>query len=246
MQIGSDGLKLCPKCGERLPVGAFGKCRSRLDGLTVYCKACKNAYTRGRYNSDADLRESISKQRKERIVSDPGYRERKNKRETEYYAQRKTELGFMEGRRRRHKEWVANHPEAAKHRNRMHDARLRDDPKLRARRNERRRKRYAIDPKFKSSLQNHCARYRAVKRGNGGTYSLDDWRDMCDLAGGRCLMCGKDAPLTVDHVLPVSKGGRSNIANLQPLCQSCNAKKGATHKDYRTPNMLQWLELVTD
>lgn len=43
--------------------------------------------------------------------------------------------------------------------------------------------------------------------------------------GGRCWMCGKDAD-TIDHVIPLSRGGSHWPANLRPACRSCNAKKG--------------------
>lgn len=33
-------------------------------------------------------------------------------------------------------------------------------------------------------------------------------------------------PITVDHILPVSKGGTNDLFNLQPMCSSCNSKKG--------------------
>lgn len=47
--------------------------------------------------------------------------------------------------------------------------------------------------------------------------------------GNKCPGCRKrltpDA-VTIDHVVATSKGGRSEVANLQPLCQPCNAAKG--------------------
>jgi 5-methylcytosine-specific restriction endonuclease McrA len=47
------------------------------------------------------------------------------------------------------------------------------------------------------------------------------------------LCCDKKRKLTADHIVPVSKGGTSNISNIQPLCGPCNSSKGAKTVDYR-------------
>ena len=45
----------------------------------------------------------------------------------------------------------------------------------------------------------------------------------------RCRHCGISADLGavlhVDHLIPVSKGGTSDLGNLQTLCQDCNLGK---------------------
>lgn len=43
----------------------------------------------------------------------------------------------------------------------------------------------------------------------------------------RCVECGARNDLTVDHIVPVSKGGTDDRANLQTMCRPCNSRKGA-------------------
>lgn len=44
---------------------------------------------------------------------------------------------------------------------------------------------------------------------------------------GRCGYCGiAHAELTVDHVVPTSKGGGNALSNLMPACLDCNRLKG--------------------
>lgn len=45
---------------------------------------------------------------------------------------------------------------------------------------------------------------------------------------GVCHYCGKQFPpaeLTMDHVVPLIRGGRSTKNNLVPACKDCNTKK---------------------
>lgn len=41
-----------------------------------------------------------------------------------------------------------------------------------------------------------------------------------------CKQCGTRANLSVDHIVPESKGGSLNLDNLQTLCKKCNSSKG--------------------
>jgi len=47
------------------------------------------------------------------------------------------------------------------------------------------------------------------------------WRRDC----GRCVECGSKQNLQFDHIIPVSLGGATTVANLQLLCQPSNAAK---------------------
>ncbi len=41
-----------------------------------------------------------------------------------------------------------------------------------------------------------------------------------------CQYCGSDKDLSIDHVLPRSRGGGSSWKNLVAACKPCNARKG--------------------
>jgi len=43
-----------------------------------------------------------------------------------------------------------------------------------------------------------------------------------------CGACGSDLELEVDHVIPVSRGGKDDIKNLKTICWDCNKGKGDT------------------
>lgn len=42
----------------------------------------------------------------------------------------------------------------------------------------------------------------------------------------RCLACGSEDDLTVDHIIPTQDGGTDAFNNMQTLCRGCNARKG--------------------
>jgi 5-methylcytosine-specific restriction enzyme A len=69
----------------------------------------------------------------------------------------------------------------------------------------------------------HIARERAKARTLRGSAW---WR--CQLDKGVCHYCGRDVgsdALTLDHVVPVARGGCSNRGNVVPACKDCNQKK---------------------
>jgi hypothetical protein len=45
--------------------------------------------------------------------------------------------------------------------------------------------------------------------------------------GGRCVQCESNFDLQYDHVIPLTLGGATTVANLQLLCADCNTRKGA-------------------
>lgn len=65
------------------------------------------------------------------------------------------------------------------------------------------------------------------------------WRNK--LGQGKCYYCGGRTPaaeLTMDHLVPLARGGLSNKNNLVPSCKACNTKK-------KTMLPLEWDEYMT-
>lgn len=55
-----------------------------------------------------------------------------------------------------------------------------------------------------------------------------------------CQYCGKSiGPMTVDHIVPRSKGGQSNWDNLVACCKRCNSQKGDKTLDQLGWNLIQ-------
>jgi 5-methylcytosine-specific restriction endonuclease McrA len=86
-------------------------------------------------------------------------------------------------------------------------------------------------------------RRRALKRGNGGSYTAAEWQSLKTAFGRRCVGCWKNEAelkligrtLTPDHIIPISRHGMNIIENIQPLCHGtggCNNRKGAKYLDY--------------
>lgn len=76
---------------------------------------------------------------------------------------------------------------------------------------------------------------RARELGAGGSFTAQEFRDLCLATGCQCLKCHQELPiakLTADHVVALINGGAGDISNIQPLCARCNAQKGRKTENY--------------
>lgn len=101
-----------------------------------------------------------------------------------------------------------------------------------------RRKQWKKDNPEKVRLHDYR---KALKRRNAtGAHSAEEWSRLKKMYGYMCPYCKRFEPeikLTKDHIIPLSKGGTDHIGNIQPLCHSCNSRKGAKIDD----NFETWL-----
>lgn len=181
------------------------------------------AYARDRYSADpekalerckqwrsdnAELVKALNRAGYERRKRDPAYRERNRERCRAWY--------------------LKNHERVAVSR-RKNIERIR----------EQRRRRDAENPTApREALRRWCAanpdkvrEYRHRRRarlldGCSPGVTGEQWREICRAHGQRCAYCGTLAKLTVDHVIPVSRGGKDEPSNVVPACSSCNSSKG--------------------
>lgn len=67
---------------------------------------------------------------------------------------------------------------------------------------------------------------RCLKDGIVPELTVEAWRAITAKHDNCCARCGERKKLTIDHIIPLSKGGTDSPENVQPLCLSCNQSKG--------------------
>jgi 5-methylcytosine-specific restriction endonuclease McrA len=80
---------------------------------------------------------------------------------------------------------------------------------------------WAFDNPDRRKLQHH--KRRALKRSNGVYLILN--KELQKLKNASCVGCGSTKNLTIDHIIPLNRGGRHSVGNLQSLCGRCNSSK---------------------
>jgi 5-methylcytosine-specific restriction endonuclease McrA len=73
----------------------------------------------------------------------------------------------------------------------------------------------------------HARRRWRLKGKNCTSVTRPQWRAICEAHGYCCAYCGAEDKLTLDHVVPLARGGLDEPSNVVPACGPCNASKGA-------------------
>ena len=128
-------------------------------------------------------------------------------------------------------------PEAHRRANR------RDYKKHRVKKLEVQRQRYWEDPAWARFVQNEWARKhpsemavkynarRARQVNAEGAFTRADIKRQREKQHNRCYYCGNEGKLTVDHVIPLARGGTNWPDNLVLACPHCNSSKGNKRVD---------------
>lgn len=170
----------------------------------------------------------------------------KQKERSRAYYQANKELSYAQS-----KEWRSRNREKvkqyAREKSRLYYADNKEKLKARSAQYRRRNPNYAMAAYWKNRskilewVRNNRDRvnvYREQRRvaERGGKLNGAAWTAIKQLFSYRCVSCGTPGnikPITMDHIVPVSKGGTHSSNNVQPLCRSCNSKKYSKIIDYR-------------
>lgn len=151
------------------------------------------------------------------------YRERKTKLDPKF----KEKLRDATRARRSDPEYAARERSAALQKDRARNA----DPEFVARKRAYMRKRHQ-DPAVKQRHRLTANRRRARLRDvcSPGV-TIAQWAAICSrfTLGGEivCAYCRKACAVTIDHVVPIARGGKDEPSNVVPCCRFCNTSKGA-------------------
>lgn len=153
--------------------------------------------------------------RERRLAHQRRYHETHTEQRREYGKRYRTEN--PEKRRATCKAWRENNPDHARKLKRegMHRARLRDPQKF--------VRRSAAWMKAHPETRNICRENRRARL--LGRVTTAEWQEILRAHDGKCRYCGAPGR-TMDHVVPISRGGRHEAANIVPACRPCNASKG--------------------
>ena len=87
------------------------------------------------------------------------------------------------------------------------------------------KKRWALKNKEHINFLTKQRIYRL--KGAEGRIVKSDVDNLFETNNGKCYYCNINASKSIDHVIPISRGGTNYLNNLVPVCISCNSKKGA-------------------
>lgn len=228
--------KKCSKCGIVKSASEFSPNKKNKDGLYSACKNCIAAYRRERVKKNPAILEQVKRWAKVNADKMRAYIDKYNDKNRDEINKRKREKRKDPQEKAKIREYNQKYSAVNGDKKR---ASTKAWQLANPEKNQARMKQWRTENRDKVNTFAH--NYRARVAGNGGKITAAEWRWLKEFYDFTCLRCGRREPeikLTLDHVKPISKGGRNVVSNAQPLCGSCNTAKKDREIDYRDKRRL--------
>lgn len=220
--------KTCACCKHSKSIDEFGVDKHRKDGRNTRCILCRRA-------ANAQWRKDNPE--KSKAIWDRYYtthRDIKLERKRQYRANLVVKAKDLQYS----KQWRINNPERVKRRRRNTYIRRRAEilawhsqyrKRNRAKYNAYQKRWELKSPeKARASRLARMERRRARLREAPGNYTSSQILAMLIEQAYCCFACNAEIAgcYSIDHIIPLSKGGSNDISNIQLLCKNCNSSKG--------------------
>lgn len=239
-------MKVCKTCGIEKPLTDFRIHRHLRDGRGNHCKVCVNL---------ANHKDTNPEWYERLLLRQEGKKCCPNCGEVKFfseYPQSPKRLNGVGGwckscRRVDSKQDYWSDPEKSRTSARKRSNEWRDrNPQHASEYYFRNREKYVEYNKYfrstdRGKLSHVLSEHRRNKRAKSveNDLSIEDVDFLLSLQDNKCAMCGEEFTkrnsYTLDHIVPLSKGGGLTLGNVQLLHQPCNASKGTKTIRYRKP-----------
>lgn len=233
--------KTCFRCKKELSRDNFAKCRVNKDGLSASCKKCQSKFSKG-------LKQRY-KQRKESDIDYPDYKKCTSCNKILPKENFHKNKGIKNGLAVYCKDCVSNNSKIirANHLSRpLSEINIPETKICPCCEEEKHYTEFASDRSSSNGLTSHCKvcvsqyrknnplikrsndhKRRALKIGNGGSFTKEQIQDLHASQAQECFYCGCNISESfhIDHYMPISKGGSSDISNIVLACPTCNLRK---------------------
>lgn len=233
--------KACKRCGQEKPKADYTEDDRYADGRYPWCAECRREWRQGRKDRQRELERKWREQNREHVREQGRnhYARHKDKiiprRRAYDRARWHGSAEFRSRKRDEDRERYRNNPltrERKRASGMRYYFRIRFTPEFRRKRNERSR----VDKD----------RRRAYLAATESTLTHAEWATILREQDHRCASCHRRFDVflrpTLDHIIPVSKGGGTIKDNVQALCQSCNSRKHTKIIDYRSLKQSSFLD----
>lgn len=208
----TDGLFICPRCNEAKPRDAYYANRSNPNGVQAYCKPCWDTHPARLCSNAARLERQRGNPE---ALADKRERQRKHREQNRDRYNAKNRAKYRKDIERSRERTKAN---AQRYRDANRDLV-----------NERARAYFHANPEV-NRARAHVRRARLA-----GVEAVPYSRtDIFERDGWTCQLCGdpidpaetiRARTATIDHIVPISKGGPDTFENAQAAHMGCNSRK---------------------